>query len=178
MNPSGLKTKIKWLHIEKLRIRMSIMSYSGGFPLKFRFCYVPKMIARFHEPLVLELWNLVTWERKACVFQISKSICCQSNPWLWAYFVQNPKFLTENWHGSLKNRLLICKINTPLQSIQIKHTLYPKTAIYIERKPQFLCTTDTLPGLYILAIYPTLRNNYKNVFGAFSHAAYNGYTIL
>ena len=60
------------------------MSYSGGFPLKFRFCYVLYMIARFHERLALELWNLVTWERKACRFQISKSIYCQSNPWLWS----------------------------------------------------------------------------------------------
>ena len=28
---------------------------------------------------------MVTWERKACRFQISKSICCQSNPLLWTF---------------------------------------------------------------------------------------------
>ena len=43
------------------------------------------MMARFHKHLALELWNLVTWKKKACRFQISKSICCQSNPWLWTF---------------------------------------------------------------------------------------------
>ena len=75
------------------------MSYSGGFPLKFRFCYVPYMIASFLERLVLEFWNLVTWEMKACRFQISKSICSPINPWLWTFNAANlvlyPNFLSD-----------------------------------------------------------------------------------
>ena len=36
------------------------MSHSEEFPLKFQFCYGSYMVARFHEHIVLEFWNLVT----------------------------------------------------------------------------------------------------------------------
>ena len=32
-------------------------------------------------------------------------------------FVQNPKFMTDNRHGSRRRRVLISNINTPLHSV-------------------------------------------------------------
>ena len=46
-------------------------------------------------------------------------------------------FLTDNQYGPRKSRVLICNINTPLQSVQIKHTLYPETTTYIEENLNF-----------------------------------------
>ena len=40
------------------------MSYSGGFPLKFRFCYGPYMIACFLERLAQEIMKIGTLGEK------------------------------------------------------------------------------------------------------------------
>ena len=77
---SNYKVSKNWVTV---RANPTFMSYSGEFPLNVRFRYVSYMIALFHERLTLEFWNLVSWEIKPCRFQLSKSICSHSNPWLW-----------------------------------------------------------------------------------------------
>ena len=72
----------------------------GGFLWNFVFA-MSHMMAHFHEHLALEFWHLVTW--KACRFQISKSICCQSNPWLWTFkwsASEQANLNTVTWMGA------------------------------------------------------------------------------
>ena len=51
-----------------------------GLSPKISFCSIYE-----HLALCLELWNLVTRERNACRFQISKPICSQRNTWQWKF---------------------------------------------------------------------------------------------
>ena len=64
LKPSGLTQELNY-NIKKYCVSGKgnplFMAYSGGFPFKFCFRYIPYMIAHFHERLALEFWNLRTW---------------------------------------------------------------------------------------------------------------------
>ena len=97
---------------EELIINLWIIySYRGVFKGPYHFSC---RVLNFRLPTVgcWKLKNLYCVTQNVAYF-LSKqtdSLSIQDN------FVQNPKFLTGNWHESCKSRVVICNMNTTLYS--------------------------------------------------------------
>ena len=57
-----------------------------GFPLKFRFCNGPYMVACFYEHLTWELWKLVHWVKNDADSKYDSQIAVRAIPDYEPYF--------------------------------------------------------------------------------------------